>query len=109
MEQLNTFGPLNGYFEKAGAQIAAVSTDDVAGTAQTFMGEPGAQRPFPFPILADPKLTAFTAWGAFDEFNDAPIHGVFIFDASGRLRWRHLGLEPFMMAAEVLAEVERLR
>ena len=36
------------------------------------------------------------------------IHGVFVLDGAGRLRWRHLGVEPYMEVADVLAAVEEL-
>jgi peroxiredoxin len=109
MRQLNTFAPLEGRFQQAGAQIIAVSTDDIEHVAATRIGfDPEKAQPCPFPVLSDKDLTAFRAWGAYDEFNDQPIHGTFILDATGALRWRHLGTEPFMSAGEVLREVEKL-
>jgi peroxiredoxin len=109
MRQLNTFAPLDGRFRGAGGQIIAVSTDDIAQVAATRIGfDPDKAQPPPFVILADPALNAFRAWGAYDEFNQQPIHGTFILDAAGSLRWRHLGTDPFMMAGEVLREVEKL-
>jgi len=110
MNQLRTFDPMAARFEKAGARLVAISVDRPEGVARTFASlemEP-AVRPFAFPILADPEREAFGSWGVMDEFYGDAIHGVFVLDAGGRLRWRHLGVEPYMMAADVLAAVEEL-
>ncbi|MFN0125323.1 MAG: redoxin domain-containing protein [Verrucomicrobiales bacterium] len=110
MDQLRTFDPMAARFTKAGARLVAVSIDDPTGVAKTFASlesEP-VRRPFTFPVLADHERRAFTAWGVIDEFYDDAIHGVFVVDAAGRLRWRHLGVEPYMMVADVLAAVEEL-
>ncbi len=110
MDQLRTFDPMAARFTKAGARLVAVSTDDPAGVATTFasLESESARRPFAFPVLSDHDRRAFQAWGVMDEFYGDPIHGVFILDGSGRLRWRHLGVEPYMMVADVLAAVEEI-
>ena len=110
MDQLRTFDPMSPRFAKAGARLVAVSADGPDGVAQTFASlesEP-VQRPFTFPVLADPERRAFTPWGVMDQFYGDAIHGVFVLDGAGRLRWRHLGVEPYMMVADVLAAVEEL-
>jgi peroxiredoxin len=110
MAQLRTFDPMTARFTKAGARIVAISADAPDGVAQTFASlesEP-VRRPFAFSVLADPDRRAFAPWGVMDEFSESAIHGVFILDGSGSLRWRHLGVEPFMMVADVLAAVEEL-
>jgi peroxiredoxin len=111
MNQLNTFAPMAGKLRAAGAQIIAISADDPAGVAETFAGpEPGKDpQPFPFLILADNEKQAFRSWGVHDQFFDSPIHGVFIVDGAGRLRWRHLGAEPFTHVSEVLAACEAIQ
>lgn len=110
MNQLRTFAPRHAQFEKAGIRLIAVSTDGPEGVAQTFASTEAeaAQRPFPFAILADPAQQAFQAWGVIDQFYGDPIHGVFILDAAGRLRWRHLGVEPYMDVDEVLSAAAEL-
>lgn len=110
MDQLRTFDPYTSRFNKAGARIVAVSVDGPEGVAHTFASldsEPTRRR-FAFPVLADAERRAFASWGVMDEFYGDAIHGVFVLDANGRLRWRHLGVEPYMMVADVLAAVEEL-
>jgi len=110
MDQLRTFEPMAARFQKAGAPLVAISVDGPEGVAKTWASldsEP-ARRPFSFPVLADAGREAFAAWGVMDEFHGDAIHGVFVLDAAGRLRWRHLGVEPYMMVADVLAAVEEL-
>jgi peroxiredoxin len=110
MDQLRTFDPYAPRFRKAGARLVAVSADAPDGVAKTFASlesEP-VQRPFAFPVLADPDRRAFAPWGVMDQFYGDAIHGVFVLDGAGRLRWRHLGVEPYMEVADVLAAVEEL-
>ena len=110
MDQLRTFDPYASRFAKAGARLVAVSADGPEGVAQTFASlesEP-VRRPFAFPVLADSERHAFAPWGVMDEFLGDAIHGVFVLDAGGRLRWRHLGVEPYMMVSDVLAAVEEI-
>jgi peroxiredoxin len=110
MNQLNTFAPMAGRLGTAGARIIAISADSPDGVAETFAGgESGASRErFPFLILADNEQKAFRSWGVHDRFLDAPIHGVVIVDRAGRLRWRHLGVEPFTHVGEVLTACEAI-
>jgi peroxiredoxin len=110
MDQLRTFDPMAPRFAKAGARLVAVSADGPDGVAKTFASlesEP-VQRPFIFPVLADAERRAFAPWGVMDQFYGDAIHGVFVLDGAGRLRWRHLGVEPYMMVADVLAAVEEM-
>lgn len=110
MDQLRTFDPMAARFTKAGARLVAISADATDGVARTFASldsEP-TRRPFAFPVLADPDRRAFAPWGVMDQFYGDAIHGVFVLDGAGRLRWRHLGVEPYMMVADVLGAVEEL-
>lgn len=110
MDQLRTFDPYAARFSKAGARLVAVSADGPEGVAKTFasLESETVRRPFAFPVLADADRRAFAPWGVMDEFLGDAIHGVFVVDAGGRLRWRHLGVEPYMMVSDVLAAVEEI-
>ena len=59
-------------------------------------------------MLADPTLKAFQAYGAFDGFEETALHGTFLVDGDGLLRWSDVAFEPFLDAAFVLAESKRL-
>ena len=63
---------------------------------------------FPFPLVADPTLSVFKAFRAYDDFERIPLHGTFLIDGQGRVRWREISFEPFTNAAFVLSEAERL-
>lgn len=105
MAQLNAFAPRAAAFDAAGIRIVAVSTDsrDMLGEAKTKDG-----KPFPFPVLADPAARSFRAFGAYDDFEDMALHGAFLIDGSGRVRWQDIGFRPFEDAGFVLEESKRL-
>ncbi|MEY5008903.1 MAG: hypothetical protein RLZZ253_42 [Verrucomicrobiota bacterium] len=103
IEQLNTFAPLSQAYEKAGIPIVAVSTDPPAELGKTL-----AKGKLPFPIVADPGQTVFRRYGAWDDFERQPLHGVFLLDAQRRIRWMDISASPFVEADWLLAEAERL-
>lgn len=106
LEQLNRFAPAFDAFQKAGIAVVAISTDAVEGLRRTL--QRGSQTAFPFPLLANPDLSAFKAWRAYDDFEALPLHGTFLVDAEGRIRWQDIGAEPFMDPEFLLAEARRL-
>ena len=61
-----------------------------------------------FPLLCDPEFAAFRAWRCFDDFEQMPLHGAFLVDAEGRVRWQDIGAEPFMQIDWLLGECRRL-
>lgn len=105
MEQLNTFAEVADQFEKAGIALVAVSTDSVAGIKETSAKASGR---FPFPLLSDPGLEAFKAFRAHDGFERTSLHGTFLIDGQGAIRWQDIGFEPFLEAPFLLAESKRL-
>ena len=116
MSQLNAFADQRAAFAKLGIELLAVSTEAPEGVRAmtsvrpgvTTTASPAAARKYDFPILADPTLAAFKAWGAYDDFEGMALHGAFLVDASGKVRWQDTGFEPFMKADFVLAESRRL-
>lgn len=59
-------------------------------------------------LLADDRLEAFKAYRCHDDFESLPLHGTFIIDGEGRIRWHDTGADPFMDAQFVLQEAQRL-
>ena len=59
--------------------------------------------------MADPDLTAFKAYRAFDDFERTPLHGTFFVDGAGLVRWQDISYQPFRDANWLLAECQRLR
>ena len=115
MEQLNNFAPLTEKYAEAGIPIVAISTDSPAGLAETFFYSAGgegeeknAKNPFPFPLLSDEKLNTFKAYRAYDDFEKMALHGTFLIDARGRIRWQDISYEPFMRTEWLLEECKRL-
>ncbi|MBM3823148.1 MAG: redoxin domain-containing protein [Verrucomicrobia bacterium] len=105
MEQLNKFEEAAKDFEKAGLALVAVSTDAADALKQTSSKQSSR---FSFPLLADPTREAFRAFHAFDGFEQTPLHGTFLIDGEGLLRWQDIGFEPFLETAFLLDESKRL-
>jgi hypothetical protein len=38
----------------------------------------------------------FKRYGAFDEFEDQPLHGTFLIDARGGVRFQRISADPFL-------------
>ena len=108
MEQLNAFDPLAQDFESKGITLMAVSTDTQQGLLDTFIGYDSKDRHFNFPLLSDPNLETFKKYRAYDDFDEKPMHGTFLIDASGRILWQEISHEPFMAPKFLLEESARL-
>lgn len=104
-EQLQAFGPRVDDFEEAGIEVVAISSDDQPGLQKSLENYTGE---IPFPLVADPELEVFRKYRAFDDFEDQPLHGTFLIDAQGRIRWHDISYEPFMDPQFVLDEAKRL-
>jgi len=111
MEQLNEFAPYQERFAEAGIELLAVSTDTTEGLRRTYAfasDDDEEKNPFPFPLLSDPELNAFKDYRAFDDFEDMPLHGTYLIDGKGRIRWLDISYEPFMHPGFMLEESVRL-
>ena len=108
MEQLNAFAPEAAAFGEAGIPIVAISTDSPDGLRLTFDKVSSDAPEFPFTIVADPSHKHFKAYRAYDDFEDTPLHGTFLIDGRGRIRWQDISYEPFMHPDFLLAESKRL-
>lgn len=107
IEQLNAFAPKAKDFGSAGIDIVAISTEAVSDLKKTLdkSKEGGA---FPFPIVSDASLETFKAYRAFDDFENTPLHGSFLIDARGLVRWQDISYEPFADVDFLLQESKRL-
>ncbi len=108
MEQLNEFTPATDKFNKLGVEIVAVSTDTVTGLKQTFPDVALSVKQFPFPLISDARLSIFKAYRAYDDFEETPLHGTFLIDGKGKVRWQNISYEPFTAVDFLLEEAERL-
>ena len=105
-EQLQAFAPKVRAFEQAGLSIVAISTDGLKTLKQSIddYGDEG----MPIPLVSNESLDVFRAFRVYDDFEDQPLHGTFLIDGEGMVRWQDVGYEPFMDPDFVLNEAERL-
>ena len=103
VEQLQAFKPAWERFQAAGIDVVAVGTDAVeeGAAAEAAAG-------YPFSIAADPDLAVFKQWRCYDDFEGSPLHGTFLLDSKGRIRWQDISYEPFTDVDFLLGESARL-
>jgi peroxiredoxin/tetratricopeptide (TPR) repeat protein len=107
MEQLNIFAPVAKKFEEAGISLVAISTDSVEGLRKTFPAN-GSEPGFPFPLVSDRGQKTFKAYRAYDDFEKMPLHGTFLVDGQGLVRWQDISYQPFKETSFLLEEAKRL-
>jgi alkyl hydroperoxide reductase subunit AhpC len=59
-------------------------------------------------LAADPEMSVFRQYRCYDDFEKAALHGTFLIDAAGRIRWQDISYQPFMDTAFLLKESRRL-
>ena len=106
MQQLQEFGKEMAEFAKLDTELVAISTDDLEATKALKENQDGVK--FPMPLLADPKLDIFRSYRAFDDFESSPLHGTFLIDAQGAVRFQRISADPFLDVAFLKDEVARV-
>ena len=107
VEQLKKFSPMAGRFSAAGISIVAISSEPLDSLKQSLTTLKKNER-IDFPLVSDADRSVFRAYRAYDDFENMPLHGVFLIDGAGRIRWQDIGYEPFMDPTFVLDEARRL-
>jgi len=107
VEQLGAFEPVTDEWRAAGIDVVTIGTDTIEELARSLGPDP-EDTGFAFRILADPDLEVFRRYRAYDDFEDMPLHGTFLIDGQGRVRWQDISYEPFMDAEFLLREGRRL-
>ena len=107
LEQLNAFAPRAQQFTASGISIVAVSSDSVNGLEKTFKKSTAADG-FPFPIVSNESMDVFKQYRAYDDFENMPLHGTFLIDGDGLVRWQDISFEPFTHVDFLLNESKRL-
>lgn len=105
-EQLQKFAPMKDQFTQAGLTVLAVSTDDQAGLKMAIGNFEGGK--FPLTLLSGDRLDVFKQYRCYDDFEQKPLHGTFVIDGQGRVRWQDISYEPFMDPQFLLDEAKRL-
>lgn len=105
VEQLNAFKPHTKAFAKLGVKIIAVATDSVPELASSL-----GVSDYPFKLVSGDAdgFKTFKQWRCWDDFEDKPLHGTFLLDRAGRVRWQDIGYEPFTDTKFLLTETKRL-
>ena len=93
-------------YKDANIDIAAISFHSAVDVRASMnkMGDQG----FPFRLLADPKMRTWYEWLTVDAHDHAPLHGTFLVDEQGRVRWKQIADHPFEDPEWLLAEAKRL-
>lgn len=107
IEQLNLFAPVASEYKEAGISIVAVSTESVDGLKKT-LEKSKTDDGFPFPLVSNENLDVFKAYRAYDDFEKMPLHGTFLIDGNGLVRWQDISFEPFTETKFLLTEAKRL-
>lgn len=106
VQQLEALSPKAKDFAAAGIDVLAIGNESLA-KAQDNLAALGDGK-FTFPLLADAELAAFKAWRCFDDFEAMPLHGTFLVDGNGNVRWQDISFEPFTRFDWLLHESQRL-
>jgi peroxiredoxin len=106
MQQLQAFGKEYDALKKLNVETVAISSDDLDAAKALKNNKDGIK--FPMPILADPKLDLFKQYRAYDDFENQPLHGTFLVDAQGNIRFQRISADPFLDVEFIKAEAGRV-
>ena len=104
-EQLQKFAPRVADFENAGIEVIAISSDGEAGLQDSIANFEGEM---PFRLASNESLDVFKKFRAYDDFEGQALHGTFLVDGEGRIRWQDISYQPFMDDDFLLDEAKRL-
>ena len=108
VEQLEAFAPKNSGFNELGIEILAVATDSKEEVKEALATYSEGHEKFPFKIVSNPELDVFKKYRAHDDFEGKALHGTYLIDGEGKIRWQDIGYEPFTNIDFLLKECERL-
>ena len=102
-KQLNSYNNDLDQFEEVGAQILAISAQDVA-SHDRFSGKYG----FKFPLLADPDKAVAGLYGTLGPLG-FPRRSVFVIDGEGVIRYAHRAIAglTFRPVSELIEAVKK--
>jgi peroxiredoxin/tetratricopeptide (TPR) repeat protein len=106
MQQLQLASKEVEAFKGLSTEVVAVSTDDAVATKALKSNSDGIA--FPMPLLADVAKRTFRAYRSHDDFEDQPLHGTFLIDAHGDVRFHRVAAEPFLNFDFLKSEAARI-
>jgi peroxiredoxin len=107
--QLKAFSDAAKDFDAAGIALVAISTDrleDLSKSLNAVKAEGAAS--LPLAVVSDAALGVFKQYHAYDDFEKQPLHGTFLVDGRGQVRWQDVAADPFADTKFLLAEAKRL-
>ncbi len=105
VEQLQAMSPMVEQFKAAGIEVVAISSEDREKLRE---GLANYGKTMNIPLYANPEMDVFKSYRCFDDFENQPLHGTYIVDADGKVRWQDIGPDPFMELDFLLQEAKRL-
>ena len=105
IEQIHEFSPLYDEYKKAGIEVVAISTESVQELKE---GLESYGEEIKIPLFSDSDKQIFKQFRCWDDFEDQPLHGTFLIDHRGKVRWQDISYEPFNDADFLLRESKRL-
>ena len=106
LQQLQLVGKEADAFRSLNTDVVAIGTDDLASTKALNLNGEGVR--FPMPMLPDPTLSLFKSYRCFDDFEQRPLHGTFLIDGEGRVRYQNVSSEPFLDVDFLKRELRRI-
>ncbi len=105
VEQLHAFAPMIDQFREAGIEVVGISTETLE---QLQLGIKNFDEDIDVSLLSDADNHVFKTFRCWDDFENQPLHGTFLIDAQGQVRWQDISHEPFTDASFLLEESKRL-
>ncbi len=107
---------------QARIEVLAISTDKPADLQRTLEAwrksskaeaadnkqAKSAAQNFPIKLVSDQSLKTFKAYGAFDDFENVPLHGTYLISPKGEILFQDISFEPFAEPDFLLKESTRL-
>ncbi len=106
MQQLQLFSKEERALKSRNVVMVAISSDDLEAAKRLKNNQDGVA--FTMPMLADPKLELFKKYQAYDDFEGQPLHGTFLIDPRGKVRYQRVSAEPFLDVEFIKSEAGRL-
>jgi len=107
MEQLQKFSAKQAEYAAVGLNVIAISSESMESLKKSIENF-GQEKAIKFPLAPDPGFEAFKKYRAFDDFENQPLHGTFLIDGEGSIRWQEISFEPFSDPDFLLKESRRL-
>ncbi len=106
VEQLYSFADQIKEFRDAGLEVIAISTDPTGKLGDVKKNYAGGE--FPYEIVSGENLEVFKAYRCYDDFEKQPLHGTFLIDETGHVRWQDISYKPFTNVPFLVKESQRL-